>query len=216
MKLVDILAVELKRWPEFLGDAVGQAGDGTLHNEMEPEDVEISRTLESYTLCKNFISDIVTRAEWQAAVDALNADKCEHSYANNIGYPECGELNAPKVVEWDGDRLPPTGTVCEHFGTADHTNWIEVQVIGHGHVRFHDVAFFEYMSVTSGYTVSYSTANNFRPIRTAEQIAAEEREKGIQAIQDAYTYTVESCTHKILHSQAARLYDAGCRLQVAK
>lgn len=165
MTLAQTLAIKWKEWPN---DSIKVVVDG---------------------------AQTCNRAEWQAAVDALNA---------------------PKVVEWDGDRLPPTGTVCEHFGTADHTNWIEVQVIGHGHVRFHDVAFFEYMYGTREHTVSYSTANNFRPIRTAEQIAAEEREKGIQAIQDAYTYTVESCTHKILHSQAARLYDAGCRLQVAK
>jgi len=86
-----------------------------------------------------------------------------------------------RPVEWNGDSLPPAGTVCEHFGTADHTNWIEVQVIGHGHVRHHNVAFFEYIDPSkgkagyNGYTVSYSTANNFRPIPTAEQKAAEER-----------------------------------------
>lgn len=47
--------------------------------------------------------------------------------------------------------------------------------------------------------------------RTPEQIAAEERNQGIDAILEAYTYTVGPCTHKLAHSQAMRLYDAGIR-----
>lgn len=158
MKFVDILARELKVWPEgdspLVQGSFGQVyicGGGPIIIETcRADDWELGE---------------VTRAEWQASVDALNA---------------------PKVVEWDGDRLPPTGTVCEHFGTADHTNWIEVQVIGHGHVRFHDVAFFEYMSGTREHTVSYSTANNFRPIRTAEQVAAKERKSEILEMIDTF------------------------------
>jgi hypothetical protein len=73
MKLVDILAAELNLWPDSLGDAVGQASDGTLHNEIESLNDEVVRTREKYTMCKSLISDTVTRAEWQAAVDALNA-----------------------------------------------------------------------------------------------------------------------------------------------
>ena len=91
MKLVDILARELKVWPDMLGHAVGQSADGGLHCEMEPVGAETVWTSEKYTLCSNWISDIVTRAEWQAAVDALNS---------------------PKVVEWDGVGRPPEGTVC--------------------------------------------------------------------------------------------------------
>ena len=66
-----------------------------------------------------------------------------------------------------------------------------------------------------GWTHVINAFSYVRPVRTPEQVAAEERESGIQAIQDAYTYTVGHSTHKILHSQATRLYDAGCRLQVA-
>lgn len=75
MKLVDILARELKVWPDALGHAVGQSSDGTLHCEMEPADTEIVWTSEKYTVCKKYMSDCVTRAEWRAAVDALNATK---------------------------------------------------------------------------------------------------------------------------------------------
>lgn len=75
MLLVDILAREMKVWPVALGHAVGQAADGTLHCETEPEDAEIVRTTERYTLCEDFMRAIVTRAEWQAAVDALKAEQ---------------------------------------------------------------------------------------------------------------------------------------------
>lgn len=53
--------------------------------------------------------------------------------------------------------------------------------------------------------------NHGSPIRTPEQIAADERNQGIDAILEAYTYTVGPCTHKLTHSQAMRLYDAGIR-----
>lgn len=167
MKLVDILASELKHWPSTRTAAVGQSNSGSLHLNEEPRHGSefFGWTTCKFTMAEDCQRAWVTRDEWQASVDALNA---------------------PKVVEWDGDRLPPTGTVCEHFGTADHTNWIEVQVIGHGHVRFHDVAFFEYMSGTREHTVSYSTANNFRPIRTAEQVAAKERKSEILEMIDTF------------------------------
>lgn len=115
----------------------------------------------------------------------------------------------PRPATWSGADLPPVGTVCEHFGTADHTNWIEVQVIGHAHVRHHDVAFFEYMIGTNGYTVSYSTHTNFRPLRTPEQIAAEERESAIQAIRDDIGWQ----RPQLGPCPVAQLYDAGYRKQ---
>lgn len=104
-------------------------------------------------------------------------------------------LPQPKSLKWNGEGLPPVGAVCEHFGTADHTNWIEVKVIGHGHVRHHDVAFFEYMTGTKGYTVSYSTHTNFRPLRTPEQIAAEEHQAAISelAADTDWILTKEAC-----------------------
>lgn len=135
--------------------------------------------------------------EWQAAVDALNA---------------------PKVVEWDGVSLPEKGTAVEVRFSREKigSEWpwhSGIVVASSPKPEGSAMVAVE----ANGFTIALRvTSDSIRPARTAEQVAAEEREKGIQAIQDAYTYTVESCTHKILHSQAARLYDAGCRLQVAK
>ncbi|MBH9437772.1 hypothetical protein N1F33_19215 [Pseudomonas aeruginosa] len=99
-------------------------------------------------------------------------------------FPTCANylFERPAKVEWDGQGLPPVGTVCEHYGTADDLAWLEVEVIGHGNVDGRNVAFFRYGTGSPRFTVSYSTANNFRPIRTPEQVAAEERAQAVKAM----------------------------------
>lgn len=109
---------------------------------------------------------------------------------------------------WTGEGLPPAGTACEVKGCMSHyLQWNKVTVFA---VRGKTV-FFDMEDGRWGQTESHE----FRPIRTPEQIAAEERENGIDAILTAYTYTVGPCTHKLARSQAERLYDAGIRKQVA-
>ena len=198
---------------------------------------------------------IVTRAEWQAAVDALNAPKvfdwpegATHKFSEPTTSPwrdlsgvtwkwfgsgiwrdsgktsESLMANHPNrltklpipekeismtdlVVEWGGEGDPPVGIECEwHLNVH---GWVKVKILGR------DGADTWYRASGEEHSQTCRNMAFFRPIRTAEQVAAEERESGIQAIQDAYTYTVGHSTHKILHSQATRLYDAGCRLQVA-
>ena len=146
MKLVDILARELKVWPDALGHAVGQSADGTLHCEMEPAGTEIVWTSEKYTVCKKYMSDCVTRAEWQAAVDALNA---------------------LKVVEWSGVGLPPIGMAsCEYLGAHQYDEWTVVNIFAHyGHTVFVDFG--------DGWRAE-KDSSRFRPIKTAEQLAEEE------------------------------------------
>lgn len=99
--------------------------------------------------------------------------------ACNVSAEREATFKARPQETWDGQGLPPVGTVCEHYGTADDLAWLEVEVIGHGNVDGRNVAFFRYGTGSPRFTVSYSTANNFRPIRTPEQIAAEEREKAV-------------------------------------
>lgn len=200
MKLVDILAVELKRWPDSLGNAVGQASDGTLHNDMQPLNAEIVRTRKKYTMCKNYVMDCVTRAEWQAAVDALNADKCEHSYANNIGCPECGELNAPKVVEWDGVGDPPAMSKIEYKSVGG--TWKRGVFVGR-----------VYGKIVAGCddteAVGRLPSDEMRPIRTAEQVAAEERGKAINLMIDDTSILTGTISDR--RTMARQLYDAGYR-----
>ncbi len=115
--------------------------------------------------------------------------------------------------EWNGQGLPPVGTVCEHYGTADDLAWLEVEVIGHGNVDGRNVAFFRYGTGSPRFTVSYSTANNFRPIRTHEQIAAEEREKAIDAMLDLDPPHENGLALTSRRQFCETLYDAGYRRQ---
>lgn len=207
MKLVDILVREFSKWPEGFECLSQLKHNGSIINGKGFD----GRVLAWIEIAGDTFPAgvIVTRAEWQAAVDALNFDKCEHSYGNKIGCPECGELSAPKVVEWDGAGLPPAGSTCQirHSGWAAGS-WETVDIkyisseyliIGHGdfkreqHFHMPDI--------------------QFRPILTAEQVAAEEREKAIREI------CIDAGSPELTPGQmkvAEKLYLAGYRKQVAK
>lgn len=153
MKLVDILASELKHWPSTRTAAVGQSNSGSLHLNEEPRHGSefFGWTTCKFTMAEDCQSAWVTRAEWQAAVDALNA---------------------PKVVEWDGEGMPPVGSAsCEYLGAHKYDEWTVVNIFAHyGHTVFVDFG--------DGWRAE-DDISRFRPVRTAEQVAAEEREKAI-------------------------------------
>lgn len=147
MKLVEILARELKGWPNGW-IAVGQACDGSLHGE--PFDGR--HTEEKYSICDQHVTEEVTRAEWQAAVDALGIPK----------FPSNG-------VEWNGEGLPPVGVVCEHEGSDGWSNPFKVEVIAHKPFFGHEDGGLLVVFATDS-DVSFSSAECFRPVRTPEQI----------------------------------------------
>lgn len=165
MKLVDILAWELKVWPEGVL-AIEQDKRGTCLFRVDGEPIP------NYvgSLADDAETAKVTRAEWQAAVDALNA---------------------PKVVEWDKGSLPPIGSVVEWDGctfdpeepqekdlhVGDH-----VTIISHLKDGDFELAAFTFNPKIhnpnrGSIWVNQGTYGCFRPIRTAEQLAEEEREK---------------------------------------
>lgn len=74
MKLVDILARELKVWPNDEYESIGQANDGALHKSPN-WDAGCGWSKEKYTMAEDWSRVHVTRAQWQAAVDALKAEK---------------------------------------------------------------------------------------------------------------------------------------------
>ena len=71
MKLVQLLAKELKEWPEGAGDVVGQARDGSLHLNGSYEENR-GFTDEQYTLAKDWMSADVTKSQWQAEREKMN------------------------------------------------------------------------------------------------------------------------------------------------
>ncbi|OZO23838.1 hypothetical protein [Pseudomonas aeruginosa] len=98
---------------------------------------------------------------------------------------------------WDGQGLPPVGTVCEYR----HMIWpeyrpCEIRYISEESLVAYDDAQEQF----------YRTCDMlFRPLPTPEQIAAEEREKAIEEM----CFAEETLTVR----QAKALYDAGYRRQ---
>lgn len=158
MKLVDILARGLKAWPEVLECLSQQKGTGYIINGKGFD----GRAFDALEIADETLiaGAIVTRAEWQSAVDALNA---------------------LKAVEWDGVSLPPKGTAvevrfaCEKIGSE--WPWHFGIVVASGPQPEGGVM----VAVeANGFTVALRVTSDFiRPARTAEQVAAEEREKAI-------------------------------------
>lgn len=136
-KLVDILARELKEWGFRAGT--------------------------SY-FCIDGTAGWISRAEWQAAVDAL-----------------------AKPAVWNGEGLPPVGTTCIFYpGSPEGSDWhrelrrgVHVDVIAHFDSNGSSTAVFTF-KVNGGLQVEQAISGCFKPIRTPEQIAADE----IQAIRD--------------------------------
>lgn len=117
---------------------------------------------------------------------------------------EAAMIKRPADTSWTGDDLPPAGTVCEF--KAGHSqfpelSWTEVRIVSHDRQGGRDFAVFASMS---GYGGCCNPAD-FRPIRTPEQIAAEEREKAIDAILDDLSLSPE-CRYI-----AKRVHEAGYR-----
>lgn len=129
-----------------------------------------------------FGDETCTRDQWEAAVKARNS----------------------KNKEWNGEGLPPAGTVCEHK-VFRCDSWSKATVIAYGEKKtfYRDEHGHEWARI--------SDEIEFRKIRTPEEIEQEERRRGISEIS------------KILHSgastleeDAATLWDLGWRKQEPK
>ena len=162
MKLVDILALELKVWPEGIS---GISVNG--YRELFIQEIMAHKL--PANLEDNFHA-IVTRHQWQAAVDALKAPfAATGEYLDPIADLPFGN---GKRIEWNGDGLPPAGSSAE----AALPEWTQVDVIAHG------VNFGLPVAVLQVGDKIITKADGFRPIRTPEKIAAEEREAEIERL----------------------------------
>ncbi|KWS33156.1 hypothetical protein [Pseudomonas syringae] len=123
---------------------------------------------------------------------------------------------AKVIIEWNGEGRPPAGTVCEV--TPHNTLW-GFSEIGTYHcvvLAYHADFVWIDIGVPGVPVATRIDKVDFRPIRTAEQIAADEKRAGIEAIVTAFRYTEGQCTHCLTYSSAERLYDIGVRLQVSQ
>lgn len=116
-------------------------------------------------------------------------------------------------TEWLGDGLPPVGAVCDlKFKHWD--DWEPHEILCHGKT------FMFVRELNSGLDREGSMSMDgimFRPIRTPEQvraesIAAEERKKDIDKIQEIYEMTMSTSRRGHASRPAIEaLYDAGLR-----
>lgn len=202
MKLVDILARELKVWPEESPIDVGQAADGDIY--IPGKSGVFSRHIGAkLTLADDWNSANVTRAQWQAAVDSLMAENCAHLWVGWSNIEACELCNATRkiVVEWNGEGLPPVGTALD-WREKTGSQWVEATVlfITDSSVVLQRDDGFEWQMLTK--------ATVFRPLRTAEQLAAEEA-KNAELNRMVATASIidKSWARKV----CSDLYDAGYR-----
>jgi len=183
MKLVDILARELRAWPKGFGKSVGQCHHGAIHSCGLP----YLQSGQKFTRCDNYMTDVVSRGQWQAAVDALKAEK---------------------VVEWNGEGLPPVGTVCEAKTTR---GWSSGTIIAHGLQPKENLAVWQ----EDGELIFWGVKEYFRPIRTPEQISADERHRAIYDAMNETRVNWEEIENGpiglVLEVIVSQLYDAGYR-----
>lgn len=182
MKLIDILARELDIWPgeSSLSDYCVQADDTTeVFFGSRAKSFLASELADDRKTCH------VTRAEWQAAVDALKA---------------------PKVVEWNGEGLPPVGTVCEVLNSnLGNPEWERCTILYSGKHRI------VYDSESCEERTAFIDSLSFRPIRTPEQIAAEECDKAVKAMLAEFAHTGSLTSHyevcEVLHKAGYRKFE---------
>lgn len=109
------------------------------------------------------------------------------------------------AASWNGEGLPPVGTVCEYsIGDTDEWHTCEIRYAGAQLVVFNNETWGDQAS---------SSRVKFRPIRTAEQIAATERSKACDEMFGVILSIPEENRHNRSDICEA-LYDAGYRKQV--
>lgn len=116
----------------------------------------------------------------------------------------------PRPVAWTGAGLPPVGTVCEYrCGYVEEPfEYSQCKIIAHFEGESEQqLAAFTYVAHDGVIHVGRGLAKLFRPIRTQEQIEAEEREKAIEEMIKVDRGTLSRTVF------CGMLYDAGYRKQ---
>lgn len=133
--------------------------------------------------------------------DRYVRDGCFYAYITETAALEGVVVNRRPMV-WNGEGLPPVGTVCDCRVIAG-AEWTRCEIVAH---KYHDGNAYAIAFVDEN-TVMLSCGIRFRPIRTPEQIAAEDREKAIEEMWAVYWKPeVETAMEGL-----GLLYDAGYR-----
>lgn len=185
MKLVDILARDLKEWPE--GQKIAE--QSKVDNEIYFEPKEFG-DFYAPERADDYMDALVTRSQWQEARDAL--------------------LKAD-AKEWNGEGLPPVGTVCEYCHPGDDFDKCFIEAYVKDKVVFTCP---DYKEDPQAVFITEANSITFRPILTPEQIAADARNAGVRELVKVLSPYVGACL--TITQSAEALYDAGYRKQEAK
>ena len=113
-----------------------------------------------------------------------------------------GLVERPKKQEaWDVEGLPPVNCFCETLDD-DVDCWVKVEIYAHTEFRGDT-----YACAKNETDMFYGLAHEFRPIKTAEQLAEEERKSQLEVMHKIYMEGASE--HK---GGLAALYDAGYKL----
>ncbi|WP_059399941.1 hypothetical protein [Pseudomonas aeruginosa] len=104
-----------------------------------------------------------------------------------------------RPVTWNGQGLPPTGLLVEWKSGLDH-EWRRVTVLAYANGD-------AWLQPEDGDSFIVGNPENFRRIRTPEQIAAEEREKAVGDM----AMSIQGVPYQ--YPTLYALYDAGYRRQ---
>lgn len=151
---------------------------------------------------------------WWPAEGAFSCPKKWHASLNQHMVKSEGFIARPTY--WTGEGLPPVGTVCEVEVATDADSadkrpegWHKTTVLAH-YAPYGDELQVAVCPVNR--KVYQRIAECFRPIRTPEQIASDERETACrQLLKDCY-----QDENSFALIQAGRLYDAGWRKQASQ
>lgn len=138
----------------------------------------------------------------------------EHTRARMIPRPSNNGALMSAAPAWDGQGLPPAGTVCELRMVVAGGDWHRAEVkFASRNVVVWD---WEGESQINGLCTAYVHAVQFRPIRTPEEIAEEERVAAVSALMfDAGVTGSAFADDPEALAWAEALYRAGYRKQVA-
>ena len=216
MKLVDILARELKVWPEGVR-IITQQGSGYLFDEGNyPLDINVE-------VAEDGSIATVTRDQWQAAVDAMKTENCAHLWVGWSDTEACELCNKTRkiMVEWNGEGLPPVGMVCEFQGDCakcpsdpwhkELHDGVQCTVIAHFKSKSLDLVAFTFVKADGSSELEQSLPGALRPIRTPEQIAKQERSKACDKMYGVILDKIPQDRRNNGSDICEALYDAGYR-----
>lgn len=141
----------------------------------------------------------------------MYSDEVERGWLTGNGGPTHTPMQErPVAPAWDGTGLPPVGTVCEALNRLKE-EWLKVKILDHEGTAPTAVCRDEKNRLW--------WAQDFRPIRTPEQIAAEERKAAIDRMtadaQLDFSAGEFLNVREYVECVIAALHDAGYRKQVA-